>query len=204
MGVLSNPVLVLNRGRTPIGVVGLKRAIGLLSSTYKDGSPKAHIIDPNDNYRWFTWEDWAVLIPREGDKVIRSAHRDHRVPEVVICSRYNKLPNQRLHFSRRTVYKRDNNMCQYCGKKPGTGELTIDHVVPRAQGGQTTWENCVLCCTECNRYKANRTPKQANLKLLKTPVKPKFNLIKSDYRCKSWEAILGEAYWEIELENDME
>lgn len=70
--------------------------------------------------------------------------------------------------SRRGVLKRDNYTCGYCGRSA----TTIDHVVPRAQGGTTTWLNCVAACRECNAFKRDRTPDQAKMKLWTTPYDP--------------------------------
>ena len=202
--VLSNKVLLLNRSWIPIAVISLQRALTVLFSAYKNNEPKAYIIDVNENYAKYTWEDWAKLIPNCEEATIRSARQSFRVPEIVLLSRYNKLPQQRIHFSRRTIYRRDGNICQYCGSKPGTVELSIDHILPRSRGGTTTWENCVLACTNCNKRKADRTPQECGMMLLKHPKKPHFTFYKSNYRCKSWEAILGEMYWSVELQHDIE
>lgn len=212
MNFAQRKVLVLNRGWSPIAVFSLERSMGLISGEYKRGEPKARIVDTLQDFRCWAWDGpkddpsvvyWKDLVPAEGEPVIRSAKAAHRIPEVILLSRFNKLPTQRLHFSRRTVYRRDNNTCQYCGRKPGTAELTIDHIVPRSKGGLTTWENCCLACVTCNKRKADRTPEQACMKLLRKPFKPKYTLFRGDYRCKSWEAILGVAYWEVELQHDM-
>jgi 5-methylcytosine-specific restriction endonuclease McrA len=53
-------------------------------------------------------------------------------------------------------------------------EATLDHVVPRSQGGKTTWENIVCACGVCNRKKGGRTPKEAHMKLLSKPCKPQW------------------------------
>lgn len=202
-------VLVLNRGWNPIAVVNLDKAMCLVCSTYKNDEPKARILDAAQDFKLFTWADWAELVPAEGEPIIRSAKANFRIPEIILLSRYNKLPQQRVHFSRRTIYRRDGNQCQYCGCKPGTAELSIDHVLARSKGGKTEWTNCVLACTSCNRKKADRilswrnTADEVNMKLLKQPKKPKFTFYKGDYRCKSWESILGACYWETELANDM-
>ena len=207
-------VLVLNRGWNPIAVVTLERAMTLIwtddSKGAKRQEPKARILDPTSDFKVFEWnnpdkpeESWAHLVLKDGEPVIRSAKSSFRIPEIILLSRYNKLPQQRIHFSRRTIYRRDVNQCQYCGCRPGTGELSIDHILPRSRGGKTTWENCVLACTKCNKRKADRTPEECGMKLLKKPVKPRFTFYKGEYRCKSWESILGIAYWETELQNDM-
>ena len=66
------------------------------------------------------------------------------MPEVVTLTEFDRLPSAAVTFSRRNVFKRDRFTCQYCGKQPGGDELTIDHVVPRAQGGESSWTNCVV------------------------------------------------------------
>lgn len=201
---LSQHVLVLNKGWSPVGTVTLQRAIIMLFSTYKDGRPKARIIETS-TYQAMTWDDWSRLKLVATDEVICTANMAFKIPEIILLTKYEKLPQPRAHFSRRTLYKRDNYTCQYCGKKPGTEELTVEHVLPKAQGGITSWENCVLACVNCNKRKANRTPEQANMKLLTVPKKPKMALFKCDFNkpIKSWEAFLGTAYWSCPLDNDM-
>jgi len=199
----SRKCLVLNKGWSPVGTVPLQRAIIMLFSTYKNGEPKARIID-HESYQTFTWEDWSKLKPLCTDEALRAAHVAFRIPEVILLTRYDKMPQPKLHFSRRTLYKRDNMTCQYCGCRPGSAELTIEHVIPRSQGGATSWENCVLACVECNSRKADRTPKQAGMKLLSQPKKPRMSLFKFESLkpVKSWEAFLGEAYWNVGIGDD--
>ena len=117
--------------------------------------------------------------------------------------RPSRVPANAVTFSRRNVFKRDRYTCQYCGKQPGSEELTIDHVVPRSQGGLSTWENCVLACIECNARKANRTPEQAHMPLRKHPVRPHWKPLYAPHsvRIDSWTKFLSEAYWNVELES---
>lgn len=202
MSLMTQPVLVLNKGWKPVGTVSLQRAIIMLFSDYEDDTPKAKIIEP-ESYAVMTWEDWSKLKPRVDDAVIRAANVVFRCPEVIMLTRYDKFPEPKSHFSRRTLYKRDRYTCQYCLCKPGTEELTIDHIIPRSRGGLTTWENCALACVECNARKANRTPEEAKMTLHCVPKKPKVNLFRSDLLkpVKSWEAFLGAAYWEVPLQD---
>jgi 5-methylcytosine-specific restriction endonuclease McrA len=195
-------VLVLNKSWAAVEIVPLKKAIKKVSSTYKDGTPKARIIDCVNDFKLFTWEDWSQLRPSENEEGMRSVKAVFRIPEVIQYTRYDKIPVQKVHYNRRTIYHRDNNTCQYCGKKKSCNELSLDHVVPKCQGGLTTWENIVVACTECNSKKAGRTPKEANMKLLSIPVKPKQNYYIGQIKVKSWEQFLGEAYWGVELEHD--
>ena len=101
---------------------------------------------------------------------------------------------------------RDGNTCQYCGRELPRTELNLDHVVPRAQGGRTTWENVVCCCVDCNLSKGARTPEQAGLKLLKAPVRPRwtptFRTNGGRVRYREWLPFLGlpdASYWNVEL-----
>lgn len=194
--------LVLNKNWRPVAAIGLDDAICKLFCEYADGTPKATIIEP-ETYQTFTWADWSQLEPNENEDRIYTSSYSFKIPEIILLSRYEKLPKPKVHFSRRNLYKRDANQCQYCGCKPGTEELTIEHVVPRSRGGETTWENCVIACVSCNRRKADRTPDQAGMKLLKHPKKPEGHSFRfSDCKpVKSWQAFLGQAYWLVELEN---
>jgi 5-methylcytosine-specific restriction endonuclease McrA len=123
------------------------------------------------------------------------------VPEVLTLTRHDRPRHNAVTFCRRNVFKRDHQTCQYCGARPGTEELTIDHVVPRAQGGLTNWENCVLACVPCNARKANRTPEQAGMKLRRHPTRPAWKPLydASTVRIASWSRFLSEAYWNVEL-----
>ena len=200
----TQKTLVLNHNWTPIKTVSLRKALERLVSVYEStGQPKASVVvmEGDSKFQILSWDDWAKMEPI-GEKYIQSAKRTFRVPEVIILhSEYAKLPAPRKTFSRRTLFRRDNYRCQYCACQPGTEELTIDHVLPRSQGGVTTWENCVLACVSCNARKANRTPEQAKMKLLcGTPSKPKYSTLKQEFhRIDSWQAFLGECYWTMPL-----
>ena len=94
------------------------------------------------------------------------------IPKVIILKDYKAIPNTELPYSRENIFKRDEYTCQYCGKKLPGNELTLDHVYPKSRLGPDTWENIVACCKECNQYKADRTPKEAGMKLLRRPARP--------------------------------
>jgi 5-methylcytosine-specific restriction endonuclease McrA len=204
--VAKRRVLVLNKSWSPVGVISLQRAIGLLWATYVNDQPKALVVDP-DSFATFTWNDWSKLRPKEEEEVIKGARELFKVPEVIVLSKYDKLPTHKVTFSRRTIYKRDNYECQYCGATPGATDLTIDHVLPRSKGGKTTWENCVLSCLKCNAKKANLTLEDAyrkfGMKLLRKPSKPKYQLFRNDgVMCRSWKKFISMMYWDTELENN--
>lgn len=105
------------------------------------------------------------------DEVVRGRNHELQLPSVVRLRRYARQ-DRRVKFSRTNVYRRDGFACQYCGAQPGVGLLTLDHVLPRAQGGRTEWTNIVTACTACNAAKADRTPTQARMALKRPPVKP--------------------------------
>jgi 5-methylcytosine-specific restriction endonuclease McrA len=135
--------------------------------------------------------------------MVRTATLSIPVPEVIVLSKYGQIPKRHLAFSRHNLFKRDGYQCQYCGDAPGSRELTIDHVLPRAQGGVSSWTNCVVACVPCNRFKANRTPEQAKMTLRNTPDKPSFSprMIVARMGVKaSWDRFVSEAYWNVELD----
>ena len=193
--VLDNPTLVLNRNWQPVNVATVSRALTLL------WNDSARVVDPDD-YRLYTWTDWSELRPRDDEQFIQAVRLRLRVPEVIVLSTYDRLPNAAVSFSRRNVFKRDHWACQYCGCQPGSEELTIDHVLPRSQGGTSTWENCVLACIGCNKRKADRTPHQAGMRLRKEPVRPAWKPIyaRDSVRIESWSKFISETYWNVPLE----
>ena len=194
--VLKRPTLVLNRNWQPVNVATVARALVLL------WNETARVVDPAD-YQTYDWEDWSKLRPAEGERFVQAVRFRLRVPEVITLTEFDHLPNVAVTFSRRNIFKRDAYTCQYCGKQPGAEELTIDHVLPRAQGGESRWSNCVLACVSCNKYKANRTPEQAKMRLKRKPVQPFWNPLYAahDLRIESWSKFLSEAYWSVELED---
>ena len=194
--VLQRPALVLNRNWQPVNVVPVHRCIVLVWS----GS--ARVVDPAD-YQLYDWSDWARQRPAQDEPFVQAVTRRIRVPEVVTLTRYDRFPAARVTFSRRNIHKRDRFTCQYCGAQPGTSELTIDHVLPRAQGGTSSWDNCVLACVECNKRKADRTPEQAGMKLHHAPKRPKWKPLyaAAHRRIESWSKFISEAYWSVPLES---
>ena len=192
---LLQPTLVLNRNWQPVNVATVGRALTLVFSE------RAKIVDVED-YQLYEWSDWANLEPPVGNPFIQAVSQKICVPEVIVLSQYNRLPDTSVAFSRRNLFKRDRFMCQYCGVKPKSDELTIDHVVPRSRGGGSTWENCVLACIDCNHTKADRTPEGAGIRLKKVPVRPTWSPIYSRYetRFESWAKFINDTYWNAELE----
>ena len=78
-----------------------------------------------------------------------------------------RVPRMMLRPTRANILLRDEETCQYCGKH--MRDLTLDHVLPRSRGGQSTWENLVACCRACNGRKGNRMPKEVGMHLIRQP-----------------------------------
>lgn len=75
-------------------------------------------------------------------------------------------------LTNRTLFRRDDHFCMYCGDQYNDKQLTRDHVIPVSQGGQNKWNNVVAACQRCNNHKGGRTPEQANMQLLAIPFTP--------------------------------
>jgi 5-methylcytosine-specific restriction endonuclease McrA len=138
----------------------------LLSSTYE---PLRVISWQNAVCMFFLGK---VEIVEEYDHHIRSVSVAIKAPAVVRLLRFFRAGRRSPPLSRANVLARDGFRCQYCNHELNTKEATLDHVVPRSQGGKTTWENIVCACAGCNRKKGGRTPKEAHMKLLSKPIKP--------------------------------
>ncbi len=72
----------------------------------------------------------------------------------------------------RTLFRRDDHRCLYCGEQFTRSELTRDHVLPVSRGGRDKWENVVAACKRCNWRKDNNTPEEASMPLLAVPFRP--------------------------------
>lgn len=197
-------VLVLNRHYMAIRIINVRRAFTLL---FKELAEVIHVEDGKYlSYDFAEWCDLSQLArefePQEHDW-IRTVRFDIAVPRIIRLAFYDRLPRQEVKFNRRNLFARDGNRCQYCGHKFPTSELSLDHVVPRSQGGGATWENIVCACVKCNIRKGGRTPKQAQMHLIQSPAKPRRNpsisVKLADNRYASWKAFLDNAYWSVEL-----
>lgn len=141
-------------------------------------------------------------VVEEYEDEVRSTYLVIKMPAVIRLLKRFRKHKKPVKFSRINVYARDKFCCQYCGKKGTTPELTFDHVVPRARGGKTNWENIVACCVSCNSKKHSRTPAEAGMKLKVKPVCPEWLpavVIKINQKSapEAWRDYL---FWTVELE----
>jgi len=141
-------VLVLNYTFEPLHFTNAKRAITLLLSG------KAESVEAS---------------PR----IVRSPSVSMTLPAVIRLAVYIRKPFlDRVAFNKKNILRRDGYTCQYCGRR---GErLTVDHVVPRSRGGETTWTNVVAACLKCNLRKGNRALDEAGMTLIREPTHPRF------------------------------
>ncbi len=113
-----------------------------------------------------------VQVLEEYDETVSSPSVTYYVPAVLQLKRYVSPIKKGVKFSRINAFTRDKFTCQYCNNHFMMKELNYDHVIPRKQGGKTTWNNIVSACYNCNERKGGRTPEQAGMKLLRQPAKP--------------------------------
>lgn len=192
---LDSSVLVLNRFYMAVRVVDVRRAMTLL---YR-GCAEVITIE-GDIYSNFDFQSWCEMSeihamdrqPR--DEFLRTPTSQLLLPRIVRLNLYDKVPKSTVRFNRKNLFARDSYACQYCGQRKPTTQLSLDHVVPRSQGGKTTWENVVCSCMQCNSRKGGRTPYQASMKLLSVPIRPHANpavtATLNDPRYESWKTFL--------------
>ncbi|MDP6924088.1 MAG: HNH endonuclease [Candidatus Scalindua sp.] len=205
---LESSVLVLNKFYTAVHVINAKRAFAMLCKE----SAEVVSIDGGqyNSYDFTSWVDVSAFkaeceLPDE-DRYdsIKTFSLEIRVPKIIRLVVYDKLPKTTIKFNRKNIFARDKNRCQYCGKKVPTSELSLDHVIPRTQGGTSNWKNIVCACTNCNKNKGGRRPEEAGMKLICKPVKPNhcplIQLKLGSNKYNSWKQFLNNAYWSVPLE----
>lgn len=121
------------------------------------------------------FKDKVDVVSNWNDTVIRWGSGKMGHPSILRLKNHVKRNYYNSNFSRKALVKRDRSTCQYCGVKLTAAQVTVDHVLPRCQGGLTTFTNCVVCCQICNNKKADRTPAEANMVLFKKPTHPSFS-----------------------------
>ena len=197
--MVDGSVLVLNSLYQAVQITGVERAFRLFYS----GRARALARD----FVSYDFENWCDLPVGVDHDSIRTPDQAIRIPRVIQLVYYDKVPKRGVRFTRRNVFHRDRNHCQYCGKLFPQRELNLDHVVPLARGGRSSWKNVVTACVPCNSRKGSRTPRGAGMRLIRPPRKPAgYPFLRGNWieRChEEWRTFLDEAYWNVELSDEV-
>jgi len=200
METLTENVLVLNRLWQAVNICTVKKALCLL---YQD---RAQVVfEDNGDFNTFTFTDWCDFstIGMDGEQYIHTPRFNILVPKIILLIVYDKTPYKEVKLTRHNIFERDKSICQYCGKKFDRKDLNLDHIVPRDQGGKSSWVNIVCSCKWCNSRKANKTPRQVGLKLIRKPKKPMWRPFLAhnfaNMPCDAWRHFIDIAYWNVEL-----
>lgn len=166
---LATQVLVINRRMQAVHITTARRAFVLLWTDIAralDSTWVAH-----------TFDAWAERDSAPHEATVGTSRGPIAVPRVVQLVTYDRMPRATLRLTRRNIFLRDGHTCQYCGRRATPRDLNLDHVMPRSRGGPMSWDNVVCSCRACNLRKGGRTPPEANMRLLKKPVRPRWSPI---------------------------
>lgn len=200
---LSSSVLVLNRNYTAIRIVSARRAFALLYKNF------AEVLDAHeDRFGTFDFDSWVDVSqvrrqqPVDHEQFVHTPRLAILVPRVIRLVTYDKVPRREVKFNRRNILARDENHCQYCGKRFPASQLSIDHVIPKSRGGKSSWNNVVAACSPCNTRKGGRLPWEASMKLRRPPAVPRKNPALADKvrseQYRVWRHFLGDGELAIE------
>lgn len=203
---LDTSVLVLNSNYTAVHIIAARRAFRLLCKEHAEVVSQA-----GEQWESYNFESWVELsrarhlFPQNDGDWIRTVNLTIRVPRIIRLLLFDRRPRKTVKFNRRNLFARDANRCQYCGRRFPTSELSLDHVVPRSRGGQTTWTNIVCACTGCNARKGGKLPVEASMRLIQRPYRPKSSPIVrikvASPKYQSWKHFVDEAYWSVPLKD---
>lgn len=127
----------------------------------------------------------AEMVADLADRKMRSVHKEFRYPSIIRLQNYVQLPYKKIRLTRKNVFVRDRHTCAYCGS---TDRLTLDHLVPRAQGGGTHWNNLITACEPCNSFKGDQSLEDSGLQLSHKPFRPSFIMYMSVFAGQVHEA----------------
>lgn len=183
-------VLVLNKSWQAINV---KTPLDALSMMFCDAATGLHIIG-EDSMTPLKWDEWVSIPYSEDEEYVNTQRGPILIPKIIVLAKFNEVPRKRPKFTTKNLWDRDEGRCQYTGKKLTPNEGNIDHVIPKSRGGKTDWSNCVLAHKDINAMKADRTPSEAGLRLIR-PIKtprpmPTTCYIRNRYNIKEWSPFL--------------
>jgi len=183
-------VLVLNRCWQAIATKTVAESLSMMFS----GAATGLNIQGPESMVPYRWNDWILLPVEENAHYVSTVRGKIKIPKIIILCDYDKVPKKRPKFSSRAIWQRDEGVCQYTNQKLTPNEANIDHIIPRSRGGKTNWLNCVISHKKVNALKANRTPEEANLKLIRPPREPKALpitfYIKNKHKIPEWDVFL--------------
>jgi 5-methylcytosine-specific restriction endonuclease McrA len=192
-------VLVVNSLYQAVQITGTHRAFRLFYAG------RARAVDRD--FSTYDFDNWCDLPAGVGDEVIRTPGRTIRIPRVIQLLHYDRLPRREVRFTRRNIFFRDRNRCQYCGRVHPPKRLNLDHVVPLSRGGRSSWDNVVCACIECNSRKGSRTPEEAGMRLVRSPRRPAGHpVLRAGWigpGHDDWKTFLDEVYWNVELDDGL-
>ena len=130
------------------------------------------VIVLNADYTYLNSIDWkkAILLLEKGKvevvkyskRIINTVCNSFKIPLVIKLIKYIRiLYRTRVPFSKKNIFARDGFKCAYCGRE--TEKLTVDHIVPKAKGGKSTFDNCVAACRPCNNRKGDKLCSEAKM-----------------------------------------
>lgn len=152
---------------------------------------QAHILRLNiagNPVEWLTWQEATTLYARDMvtwtlGATVRVVHGGFsrftgeqsriQLHSIIACAgELHSLKPKRPALTNKVLFRRDQNLCMYCGKSFQDRELSCDHILPTSRGGRNVWVNVVAACKRCNHFKQNRTPEEAGMELLALPFEP--------------------------------
>lgn len=143
----------MNRAWLPVDIITHKDTFRLLCK----GHAKA-LETVNGSYMMHTMESWMDMHMHEHYNKVNTVSMEIPVPEIIILTEYDKIPQRFVKFSKSNLLIRDDYECAYCGCALELEDATIDHIIPSSKGGRTEWENCAIACKTCNHEKADHPP----------------------------------------------
>ncbi len=159
-------VLVLNMDFSPITICTVQRAFLLVFLNKAD------------------------MVSKNQEMMLHTISTTYPMPSVIKLKRYINIPYRGVMLSRDNIFKRDGYKCLYCGSKK---DLTLDHVLPKARGGKTTWNNLATACKPCNSKKGDYLPEETDMILPYQPFKPSYVMFLrefSGYDYNEWKPYL--------------
>lgn len=152
--MMKTRVLVLNEDFSPISICTVQRAFILV------------------------FLKKAEMITKSNGSMLRTVDQAFPVPSVIKLKRFIHIPYKKVILTRQNIFKRDGFRCQYCGT---TKDLTLDHVVPKARGGKSTWLNLLTACKTCNAKKGDYTPEEVGFTIKSHPFRPSYVMFLRDF-----------------------